>query len=129
MAYSLDLRKRVIEAYYEKKIGAQRTIAKIFSISLSTVQRWLKQYQEKGAVQPAGHGGGNRAKLDEKELEIVYQLQMAKPDSTLTELLREFEKEIGKKVSESTISRALQKLRLTRKKKLFVQVNKKQSGL
>lgn len=116
MTYSLDLRRKVIEAYTEKKVGSLRTIAKMYCITLSTIWIWLKYYQKEGEVPPAKHGGGNPPKLDEKELEKVYELQMATQDSTLDELAKVIEEKIGKKVSLATLCRALQKLKLTKKK-------------
>lgn len=117
MAYSLDLRKKVIEAYSEKEVGSLRTIAKMFCITVSTIFRWLQYYQKEGTVPAAEHGGGRPPKLDEKELEKVYELQMATPDSTLDELAKVIEEKTGKKMSLATLCRALQKLKLTRKKK------------
>ncbi|WP_245587557.1 helix-turn-helix domain-containing protein [Cylindrospermum stagnale] len=50
-AYSLDLRQKIIDSYFEGKIS-QRQIAKRFQVALSFVEKLLKQYRDKATIAP-----------------------------------------------------------------------------
>ena len=45
--YSLDLRTRIVDAYLEGE-GSQQEIAAHFKVSRSTVQNYLRLYEETG---------------------------------------------------------------------------------
>lgn len=50
-AYSLDLRQKIIDTYFEGGIS-QRQLAKRFRVALSFVEKLLKQYRETGSIAP-----------------------------------------------------------------------------
>lgn len=114
--YSLDLRKRVIEAYVAKA-ESLRQIAKRFEVSLSFVRDLTRRYRETQNIEPKPHGGGAVAKLGEKELGIVSALVKAQPDALLLELCEHLTQKTQLKVSVSTMHRAVQHLELSYKKK------------
>lgn len=118
MAYSPDLRQKVVEAYCIKKLGSTRELAEIFSVSESTIKRWIYRYRKEGHVKKRPHGGGKPPLLNEEELKLLYELQLEYPDATLSEISFKLDKLIGKKASASTLSRELIKLRLSRKKNI-----------
>jgi transposase len=111
--YSDDLRVRIIDAI---ELGQEswRQIAKRFVVSLSCVVRLVQRYRGTGAVQPKPHGGGNPAVLTPEDLERIRELIRRQPDATLEECRQR----LGLSCSLMTISRALRKLGLPRKKKV-----------
>jgi transposase len=110
--YSDDLRRRVVETI-QRGEGSIRGVAKRFLVSPSFVTRLLRLYRDTGSVEPRPHGGGNPAMLGPDDLQRLRELIRRKPDATLEECRRE----LGLSCSTMTISRALKKLGLPRKKK------------
>src|SRR5919197_6441757 len=110
-AYSPDLRERIIAAV-ERGEHSLREIADLFAVSLSCVVRLLQQWRRTGSLQPKSHLGAARklnAAADARLLELVRQ----QPDATLDEL----RDRLGIPCSRMAIVRALQRLKVTRKKK------------
>lgn len=110
-AYSNDLRERIV-AVVERGEYSIRQIAHLFSVSLSCVVRLLQRWRRTGSVQPKPHRGAARkldAAADARLLELVRQ----QPDATLAEL----RDRLGVPCSLMTIARALQRHRISRKKK------------
>jgi transposase len=112
--YSHDLRKRII-ATVERGEGSLRQIAARFLVSLSFVTRLLRHYRTTGSLAPKPHGGGRPPALRPAQLKRLRALIRKKPDATLGELRRG----LGVACSTMAISRALRKLKITRKKKVL----------
>jgi transposase len=110
--YSQDLRSRVL-ATLERREGSLRQIASRFLVSLSFVTRLLRHQRLTGSLEPKPHGGGRPAALGPDDLERLRKLIHEKPDATLKELRQN----LGVTCSLMAISRALNKLKITRKKK------------
>jgi transposase len=113
--YSRDLRLRVVHAY-EHHEGSMRQLATRFRLSLSCVRDLLTRYRTTGDVAPKPHGGGYPAKLDAPRLDALKTLVHTTPDATLQELRTRLAATQQVMVSPATISRALTKLGLPRKK-------------
>ena len=113
--YSIDLRLRIVHAY-EHREGSMRHLATRFRVSLSCVRDLLTRYRTTGAVAPRPHGGGYPAKLDASGCAVLQTLVDAPPDATLQELRTRLSAPHQVSVSQATISRALTKLGLPRKK-------------
>jgi transposase len=111
--YSQDLRKRILETV-QRGDGSLRQIARRFLVSVSFVTRLLRLHRGTGALEPKPHGGGNPAVLGPEDLERLRELIRQQPDATLEELRQR----LGASCSTMTISRALRKLGLPRKKKV-----------
>lgn len=118
MTYSYDLRQRALRAYDQKK-GSLRQIADLFGVSLFAVQEWLQLRREKGDLHPQHLPRGPKPTIDEAGLAVVRRLWQDDTDATLAELVERYQQACGKAVSIMTMCRALQKLKLTRKKKIF----------
>jgi transposase len=116
MAYSFDLRKRIVDAV-ERGDGTKREIARLFGVNESFIYKLLRQKRERGDIAPLPHGGGASAKLTETDLLILIDLVAETPDSTLEELRQQMKKKASVEVSQSTICRALQAIELTIKKR------------
>ena len=114
-AYSLDLRKRIVDAV-ERGVGTRSEVAKLFGVHESFVYKLLRQKRERGDIAPLPHGGGAQAKLNEDQLMILTSLVAKTPDATLDELRERIKKQTRVEVSVPTIWRALDALGLSRKK-------------
>jgi transposase len=112
-AYSQDLRKRILDTVHRGD-GSLRQIARRFLVSVSFVTRLLQLQRSTGSLEPRPHGGGNPAVLGPNDLEQLRELIRQQPDATLEELRQR----LGVSCSLMTISRALSKLGLPRKKKI-----------
>jgi transposase len=118
--YSIDLRQKMVDSYSHGE-GSIRMIAERFRVSADCVRRLVKQHREAGTIVPKAHGGGPQAKLTIDELEILQTLVAEDNDATLEQLAQRLAEKIQVVVSSSTISRAISKLNLTRKKKVSKQ--------
>ena len=117
-AYSDDLRKKIVQAYLNKE-GSFRDLAERFSVSLNFVWLLWKRYQATGSVRPKPHAGGQVSVMDKDRLSILRDLVRQQNDATLPELQEQFRQQTGLQVSTGTLSLALKKLGLSRKKKTF----------
>jgi transposase len=111
--YSQDLRQRVLDAV-ERKEGSIRQIARRFVVSLSFIVRLLQVHRRTGSIRPRPHGGGHPSALTPEDRERLRELIRQRPDATLEEC----REHLGVDCSLTTISRALSKLGLPRKKKV-----------
>jgi transposase len=104
--YSKDLRIRAVAAV-ERGIP-RREVVETFSISLSTLKRWLRMRREGKDLSPGVSTGRRRhilATLEEKRL-LWGQLQ-ENDDATLERHCELWEKQTGVRVSISAMSRAI----------------------
>jgi transposase len=111
--YSRDLRQRIVETA-RRRDGTLSQIAQRFLVSVSFVTRLLQLHRTTGSVEPRPHGGGYPAVLTPEDLERLRELIRDRPDATLEEC----REHLGSSCSLATISRALSKLGLPRKKKV-----------
>ena len=116
--YSDDLRKKIVQAYINKE-GSFRDLAERFSVSLNFVWLLWKRYQATGSVRPKAHAGGQVSVMDKDRLSILRGLVRQQNDATLVELQEQFRQKTGLQVSTGTLSLALKKIGLSRKKKTF----------
>ena len=118
--YSKDLRIRALAAV-DRGIP-RREVAEIFSISLTTLKRWLKMRREGKDLSPGVSTGRRRrilATLEEEGL-LWGQLQ-ENDDATLERHCELWEEKMGVGVSISAMSRAIrEKLGWTYKKRRWV---------
>jgi transposase len=112
--YSQDLRQRVIDCV-ERKEGSLRQIAQRFVVSLSFIVRLLQLQRRTGALDPKPPAGGRHPALGPDGWERLQELVRLQPDATLKELRQR----LGVSCSLTAIWRALEKLRLSRKKKVL----------
>ncbi len=117
-AYSLDLRQRVVNAY-EQGEGSIADIAEMFSVGQSFVKKMIRQWRSTGDLSPLPHGGGRRASLENKQLRLLQSKVRHQPDASLEELRAHVQAEAQLAVSHATISRALSRLGLPRKKRAW----------
>lgn len=114
-AYSVDLREKIVAAHLEKN-NSIRTVANIFSVSKSLVQKLVKLQKTDGNLQPKKSGKPRISHLTNAEVDL-RELVAAHPDATLVELCEFFADKTGHWVGRSSMCSALQRLGLNRKKK------------
>src|SRR3954468_8695807 len=111
--YSQDLRQRIVDTV-QRGEGTIRQIAERFLVSVAFVTRLLQLHRSSGSVEPRPHGGGDPGVLTPEDLERLREFIAKQPDATLQECAAH----LGSSCSLATISRALSKLGLPRKKKV-----------
>lgn len=115
----MDLRERVWAAFHGRE-GTEAQVAKRFGVSVSFVRDLVRRQRETGSVAAKPHSGGRRPIADENGLKVVAQVVAEHPDATFEELRQELaRRRKGRSAlffSTGSLSRALKKLRLTRKK-------------
>lgn len=115
-AYSLDLRQRVLSA----ALRGDRTIpevAELFGVSLTFVNKMLRLHRAGEDLAPRPHGGGHVPRLQARHHRLLRAAVAANNDATLGELREHLAARARVEVSDATVSRALSKLGLPRKKK------------
>ncbi|MGE0680767.1 MAG: IS630 transposase-related protein [Candidatus Binatia bacterium] len=114
-AYSLDLRERVVRAY-EKGGSTLAEIAVQFSVGQTFVKKMLRQKREPGSLGRLPQRAGAKKKLADSQRKWLAQQVKVVPDITLGELQEQLGEEESIQVSQATLCRELQALRLLRKK-------------
>lgn len=108
---SLYMRERIVEAVGEEDSVA--AAARRFKVSETTVWNFLR-LAERGELEPRPHSGGSSPALDEDDLERLRAAVEERPDATLAELIETCDLDCD----DSTVSRALAKMGLRRKRKI-----------
>jgi transposase len=102
--YSKDLRIRVLAALDGGTPRAE--VAETFSVSASSIKRWLKRRRQTGDIAPKPIPGRTSIKGAALEEWLPEHLK-GNPDFTLEEHCKAFEEETHTKVSDATMSRAI----------------------
>ena len=113
-AYSNDLRKRIIDAIN----GGDKVVnvAERFSVGVRFVYSLLRRFLDTGSYQAKKRSGGAPRKISPDDELKIQQIIEKNPDATLEEIKEQAEL----KVSLATIHRAIKRMSITFKKKLFI---------
>lgn len=111
--YNYQLRKKVIDAV---EAGEKKTlVCRIFNISRNTLNLWLKRKQETGDFRPIiKNSGGKKNKI--LNLNKFKDFVLSNNHKTQIQLAELW----GNNLTQQNVSRACQKLGITRKKKPMV---------
>ncbi|HEX8335544.1 MAG TPA: hypothetical protein VF621_02380 [Pyrinomonadaceae bacterium] len=115
-AYSLDLRQQVLQA----ALSGTHTIAAVaslFGVGTAFVNELLRLHRAVSDLAPRTHGGGYPARLPPRREKLLRSQVRRHKGATLEELRAHLGEQAGLPVSVSTVSRALIRLDLGRKKK------------
>jgi transposase len=124
MTLAKAVRERIKAAYEEGK-GTQEQIATMFGVCRNTVSRLWVAFQTTGSIAPkTGVIRGTPPLLTPSALQLLTSLLAEFNDATGEELATLLAQRGGPVVSKRTMNRALQKLRLTRKKRPSTHRNK-----
>ena len=107
-AYSEDLRRKVVEAVEQRKMGKSEA-ARSFGVSLSSVKRYVGKARQGNSLSPKKHPGP-RPKIDEKVKRLLEADVEERPALPLRERGKFLERVAGVSVSESTLSRLLRRM-------------------
>ena len=113
-AYSNDLRQRILRAVDQGHRQAE--IAAAFQVSVSTIKRYLKERRETGTLTVKPIPGRPSRKGAVLDAGLSTQVA-AHGDHTLEQHCQLWESTHGERVSTATMSRALARLGLPRKKR------------
>jgi len=118
--YSKDLRIRAVEAV-ERGIP-RKEVVETFSVSLTTLKRWLRMRREGKDLSPGLSTGRKRRILATlKEKRLLWEQLEENDDATLERHCELWEQKTGVRVSISAMSRAIRwKLGWTYKKRRWV---------
>ena len=111
--YSEDLRERVIKAWESGK--TQAWIAATFSISVSSIKRYISRYKTTGSV-ASTQQGREQPLIKTSDEATLRAMVKQKSDARLVWYCQEWEQSSGVKVSPQTMSRTLLRFGLPRKK-------------
>ena len=111
--YSDDLRLRAVAAV-DGGLSCRRA-AKVFSVGVSSVIRWVQRRRQTGTVSPRPMGGDRGSRIVGADREWLLSRIAAKADLTLEELRRELA-ERGLAVGYGTVWRFCDREQLTFKK-------------
>lgn len=118
--YSLDLRKKIVEAKQRGMPTAD--VAKTFGVGASTVKRYAAAARKGSSLAPKKRPG-SRPKMDEGAMRLLEQDMEERPAATLPQRREFLRRSWGLEVSDSTISRILRRLGWSRKKDRWEQAN------
>lgn len=113
-SYSIDLRRRVVEAVFA---GASvREAAERFGVSVASAVKWSQRARATGSPAPKPMGGKRHDRLADERIWILARI-VDKPDLTISELVAELQAVRGIRVARDTVWRLLRRENLTFKKK------------
>ncbi len=113
---SLDLRERVVATVLSGELSHAK-VARLFSVSESSLHRWLREYRATGNLTPKPHSGGVDPLLDGEGAELLRSIVERANDRTLDEYCLLLEEAGGPQLARSTMYDAIERLEITRKKK------------
>jgi len=111
---SIDLRRRIVEAYRAERSGTYAETATLFGIGEATLSRLLRRFRETGDVQPKPKGGNNPRRVD---LAWLREHLDANPDARLSERVDAWERKSGRRVSVTAMWSAVHACGWTHKKR------------
>ncbi len=114
----VELRERILQAVLEGNSTHQQ-IADRFYVSIKSVGRIIKLYNEKGSVLPLPPNNGDRWKIDGKGLQFIQACLQETPDLILREIKKLYADKFGIDLYISVIDRTLKHHKITRKKKIL----------
>ena len=119
-AYSVDLRKRIVEAVDG---GMSRSQAvETFQVSLATIKRYLRLKREGRALEPKP-SPGRRPKISVEQHAALEAQLRAHDTAKLEEHIRLWRDQWGVGMSVPAMSRAIKRVGWTRKKGVWVRVS------
>ena len=111
---SIDLRRRLVKAYQEKKSGTYAATAALFGVGEATVSRALRRFRETGDVEHKPRGGNNPRRVD---LDWLRKDLLANPDRRLIDRIAAWKAHNGETVSLGAMWKAVRACGWTHKKK------------
>jgi transposase len=110
--YSEDLRTRIVQAV---RGGASKSAAaRLFSVSLSTVKRYMRLADREASLAPR-KGGGRPPKTDQSTQRLLEEDVRERPAATVSDRRQFLETATGTSLSTSTVKRLLKRIGFSQK--------------
>ena len=119
-AYSLDLRKKIVDARQRGLPTAE--VARTFGVGASTVKRYAAAAREGRSLVPKRRPG-SKPKMDGAARGLLEKDMEERPAATLPQRREFLRRAAGVEVSDSTVSRLLKRLGWSRKKDRWVRAS------
>src|SRR5918992_5439774 len=119
-AYSLDLRKKIVEAKERGTPTAE--VANTFGVGVSTVKRYAASARQGRSLAPKERPG-SKPKLDGAARKLLEADLEKRPAATLPERREFLRRAASVEISDSTVSRMLKRLGWSRKKDRWVRAS------
>jgi transposase len=116
-AYSEDLRTKIVQAIEQRGMSKSQA-ARLFSISLSSVKRYVRLANQGESLVPS-KGGGRPLKADEATKRLLEEDIRKRPAATVADRRHLLESFAGKTLSEPTLRRLMKRMGFSRKKGLW----------
>ncbi len=111
--YSEDLRTRIVNAVQQEGRSKSAT-ARLFSVSLSSVKRYVNLAEQGSPLMPR-KGGGRPPKTDETTEKLLEEDVQERPTATVSDRRCYLEHLTGKSLSVSTVRRLLKRMGFSQK--------------
>src|SRR5215212_995994 len=118
-AYSEDLRKKIVEAVEKERGMPKIEAARTFGVGISSVKRYVAAAREGRSLAPKRRPG-SKPKLDEGARRLLETDLQERPTATLPQRPEFLRRIGGVEVSDSTVSRVLNRMGWSRKKDRWV---------
>lgn len=115
-AFSLDLRRRILDAALADGAPTEHALADRFGVSRGFVQKLKRRWRSHGTAEPVGHRGGAPRKLSDDHRAVLVAWADGS-DATCAELRDRLADERGVEVARSTVNGVLVAAGLTLKKR------------
>ena len=102
--WSIELRRKVVEAYESGRTGNYDETADIFGIGVASVSRWLRKFRETGDVCPRSRKGNNPRKVD---LDWLNTHAESYPDARIIDRVEAWAEHSGIRVRIETMRQSL----------------------
>ncbi len=113
---SLDLRRRLVDAYLGERSGTYLETAALFHVGQATVSRLLRRFRETGDVQYKPKAKNNPRRID---LAWLRQHLTEHPDARLIDRVEAWEQRCGQRVGLTAMWDAVHACGWTHKKRLW----------
>ncbi|MCA1731910.1 MAG: IS630 transposase-related protein [Actinobacteria bacterium] len=113
-AYFEDLIKKIVDAAERRGMG-QSEAARLFSVSLSSVKRYVRKSRQGRSLSP-GKAPGKRPKMDERARKLLEADLKERPFVTLKGRCKYLRAVAAVEVSRSVVCRTIRRMDSTRKK-------------
>jgi transposase len=111
---SLDLRRRIVEAYRKGLTTTYEKTAEMFDVGRATVNRLLRRERETGDVHYKPRGGNNPRKVN---LEWLKKHALENPDARIVDRISAWKQHSGISVSSFAMRDALRAIGFSYKKR------------
>lgn len=117
---AIDLKTRLKVVAYVQSGRTRAEAAVKFGISIPSVQRFLSRHRRGEQLHQRPSGTGRESILSNEDREVLRELTMAHPEMIREDLREHLRVKTGKSISDSALTRALNKIGIKRRRPAIV---------